>query len=174
MLQCPTMMAVPLSGALTFLFTELEASTWLWEKHPSTMRVALARHNALLRSAIEGNQGQVIKTTGDGLHAVFASAHAGVNTIVAAQRALPAAPWPETGMALHTGEAALRDGDYYGPTLNRAARLLSLAAMAHELECLAFLAVAADRMPRAARLLRAAEALREMTGAAMTSTERLE
>jgi class 3 adenylate cyclase len=161
MLQCPTMMAVPLSGALTFLFTDLEGSTRLWEKHPSAMRVALARHDALLRSAIEANQGQVIKTTGDGLHAVFASAHDGVTAVVAAQRALQAAPWPETGklwvrMALHTGEAALRDGDYYGPTLNRAARLLSLAAMAHELECLAFLAVAADRMPRAARLLRAA------------------
>ena len=82
---------------------------------------------------IEANHGQVIKSTGDGLYAVFASAADGVNAAVASQRALHAEAWPVTGplrvrMALHTGEAELREGDYFGPTLNRTARLMAVGA----------------------------------------------
>ena len=120
------------SRTLTFLFTDLEGSTRLWEHHPQAMRQALARHDAILRGAVESSNGQVVKTTGDGLHAVFGSTVEGVSACLNAQLGLAREPWGETGslhvrMAVHTGEAAERAGDYYGPTLNRAARLMSAA-----------------------------------------------
>ena len=62
------------SGTVTFLFTDLEGSTRLWEEHPDAMQGALARHDVLLRAAIDAHDGHVVKTTGDGFHAVFASA----------------------------------------------------------------------------------------------------
>src|SRR5713101_1892331 len=118
---------------LTFLFTDIEGSTQLWERYPEPMQAALVRHDTILRAAIENNQGHVIKTTGDGLHAVFDSASEGIAAVVAGQRALGAERWGTTGalkvrMALHTGEAEARDGDYYGPIVNRAARLMSVGA----------------------------------------------
>jgi len=120
------------TGTVTFLFTDIEGSTHLWERYPEAMKAALARHDGLLRQAIESNSGRVIKTTSDGCHAVFASAAEGMLAAVAAQKALLAEPWAETSpvkvrMALHTGEAELREGDYYGPALNRAARLMAVA-----------------------------------------------
>ncbi len=120
------------AGTVTFLFTDIEGSTHLWERYPKTMKAALARHDGLLRQTIESNGGHVVKTTGDGCHAVFASAAEGVLAAIAAQKALLAEPWAETSplkvrMALHTGEAELREGDYYGPALNRAARLTAVA-----------------------------------------------
>ncbi len=120
------------TGTVTFLFTDLESSTQLWEAHPEIMPAALARHDSLLREAVEGHGGALVKTTGDGLHAVFTSALSAADAAVAAQQALQAGAWGDTGplrvrMALHTGEAELRDGDYYGPALNRAARLMAAA-----------------------------------------------
>ena len=120
------------TGTVTFLFTDLEASTRLWETHPEAMPAALARHDSLLRQAVEAHGGTVVKTTGDGLHAAFASALAAAHAAVAAQQALEAEAWGDPGplrvrAALHTGEAELRDGDYYGPALNRAARLMGAA-----------------------------------------------
>jgi len=120
------------SGTVTFLFTDLEGSTRLWEQHPDAMRPALARHDAIVRDAIEGHAGFVVKTTGDGFHAAFGTAHDAVDAAVAAQLALDEAPWDVTGplkvrMGLHTCEAELRDGDYYGSAVNRAARLMSVA-----------------------------------------------
>jgi class 3 adenylate cyclase len=105
---------------VTFVFTDIEGSTQLWEHYPEPVQAALVRHDALLRAAIEDNQGHVIKTTGDGLHAVFDSASDGTAAVVAGQRALRAEAWGATGplqvrMALHTGEAESRAGDYYGP-----------------------------------------------------------
>ena len=76
------------SGTVTFLFTDIEGSTRLWEEHPDAMRDALARHDELLREAIEAHGGYVVKTTGDGFHAAFATADAGVSAAIAAQRAL--------------------------------------------------------------------------------------
>src|SRR5262245_20224272 len=119
------------TGTVTFLFTDLEGSTRLWEQHPDAMRAALARHDALMTEAIEGHAGHVIKTTGDGFFAAFATASEGVEAAIDAQLALAGEPWPETGelrvrMGVHTGPAELRDGDYHGPTLNRAARLMSV------------------------------------------------
>src|ERR1700674_194749 len=120
------------SGTVTFLFTDLESSTRLWEQHPEAMRPALARHDAIMRDAIEGHDGVVVKTTGDGFHAAFGTAHDAVNAAVAPQLALAEGPSEVTGplrvrMGLHTCEAELRDGDYYGSAVNRAARLMSAA-----------------------------------------------
>ncbi len=121
------------TGAVTFLFTDIEGSTRLWEAYPEAMKAALARHDELLRRAVEANHGHVVKTTGDGLHAVFASPADAVTAAVAGQRAVAAEDWGATGglrvrMGLHTGEAELRSGDYFGPALNRAARLMAVAA----------------------------------------------
>jgi predicted ATPase/class 3 adenylate cyclase len=120
------------TGTVTFLFTDVEGSTRLWEELPEAMPGALARHDAILRDAIEAHGGFVVKTTGDGFHAAFATAGEGVLAAIAAQRALDAEAWGATGrlrvrMGLHTGEASLRDGDYFGGALNRAARLMSVA-----------------------------------------------
>ena len=95
------------------------------------MPSALARHDELMSQAIEGHGGHVVKTTGDGFFAAFATASDGVDAAIDAQLALAGEAWPETGplrvrMAVHTGAAELRDRDYHGPALNRAARLMSI------------------------------------------------
>jgi class 3 adenylate cyclase len=120
------------SGTVTFLFTDIEGSTRLWEERPDAMRSAMDRHDELLREAIEAHDGYVVKTTGDGFHAAFWAADAGVVAAVAAQRALDNEAWPlpeplRVRMGLHTGVASLRDGDYFGSSLNRAARLMGVA-----------------------------------------------
>jgi predicted ATPase/class 3 adenylate cyclase len=121
------------TGTVTFLFTDLEGSTRLWEEHPVAMKAALARHDEILRAAVEQRAGVVVKTTGDGLHAAFATAPDAVSAAVEAQRELVREEWvlPEplkVRMGLHTGVAELREGDYYGTAVNRAARV---AAAAH-------------------------------------------
>jgi predicted ATPase/class 3 adenylate cyclase len=120
------------SGTVTFLFTDLERSTRLWEQHPEPMQEALARHDDVLRRAVEEHGGHVVKTTGDGLHAAFATAHDAVGAAVDAQRNLDGEAWPlpdplRVRMGLHTGEAEIRDGDYYGTAVNRAARIAGVA-----------------------------------------------
>ncbi|HJZ49636.1 MAG TPA: adenylate/guanylate cyclase domain-containing protein, partial [Roseiflexaceae bacterium] len=120
------------SGTVTFLFTDVEGSTRLWEQHPAAMRAALTRHDAILGSAIARHNGARVKGTGDGLHAAFARATDALHAALAAQRALAAEHWDaipalRARMALHTGEAEERDGDYYGPPVNRAARLMAAA-----------------------------------------------
>jgi predicted ATPase/class 3 adenylate cyclase len=117
-------------GTVTFLFTDIEGSTVRWEHQPEAMRASLARHDALVRAAIQDHHGHVVKTMGDAFHAVFVRAPDAVAAAVDAQRKLQAEPWGEVGpirvrMAVHTGTAEERDGDYYGPPLNRAARLTS-------------------------------------------------
>ena len=74
------------SGTVTFLFTDIEGSTKLWEKHPEAMKSALAKHDSILREAVKSNKGQIIKTTGDGVHAVFSTAVDAVNSALDAQR----------------------------------------------------------------------------------------
>ncbi|HXY95124.1 MAG TPA: adenylate/guanylate cyclase domain-containing protein [Acidimicrobiia bacterium] len=120
------------TGTVTFLFTDLEGSTRLWEEHPQPMPGAMARHDEILRDAVESHGGHVVKTTGDGFHAAFADASAAVTAAVAAERALACEPWDLPGplrvrMGLHTCHADVRDGDYYGSAVNRAARLMSAA-----------------------------------------------
>jgi predicted ATPase/class 3 adenylate cyclase/DNA-binding winged helix-turn-helix (wHTH) protein len=130
--QVPHRSPAPPSGTVTFLFTDVEGSTRLWDEYPEEMRTALARHDEILREAVERHDGHLVKTTGDGLHAVFGLAHDGVAAALDAQRALVAENWTlreplRVRMGLHTGGAELRDGDYYGPTVNRAARVSSAA-----------------------------------------------
>jgi predicted ATPase/class 3 adenylate cyclase len=120
------------SGTVTFLFTDIEGSTRLWEEHPQAMQDALARHDDIVRNAIESHAGHVVKTTGDGFHAAFATACDAVDAASSAQVHLRQGEWADTGlmrvrMGLDSGAAEIRDGDYYGSVLNRAARLMSVA-----------------------------------------------
>jgi predicted ATPase/class 3 adenylate cyclase len=120
------------SGTVTFLFTDVEDSTALWDRYPGEMREALERHDRILEKAITAHGGFVFSRGGDGVAAAFQRAGDAVASAVAAQRALRAESWPpevelRVRMGLHTGEADERDGDYFGPPLNRAARLMSAA-----------------------------------------------
>lgn len=120
------------AGTVTFLFTDIEGSTKLWETRQETMGPALARHDALLRHCIDADAGHVVKSSGDGFCAVFATAPAALRAAMAAQLAIQSEPWPsETQIririAMHSGTANLRDGDYYGPSVNRVARFLNTA-----------------------------------------------
>src|SRR5437867_2297550 len=116
-----------------FLFTVIEGSTTLWEKFPEPMRGALAQHDLVLRGIIEGRNGRVFKTVGDSFFAVFPAADDAVAAAADVQHRLLAEPWTEVGeslrvrIAIHTGPAESRDGDYFGPTLNRLARILASA-----------------------------------------------
>lgn len=119
------------AGTVTFLFTDIEGSTKLWEAQPGAMQIALARHDALLRQAIEDNNGIVFKTIGDAFCAAFTTAPEALSAALAAQCALHSQPWPSAlsvrvRMTLHTGTAELRDNDYFGQPLNRVARLLAI------------------------------------------------
>ncbi|HET7846000.1 MAG TPA: adenylate/guanylate cyclase domain-containing protein, partial [Acidimicrobiia bacterium] len=114
----------------TFLFTDIEASTRLWEEHPSEMTAALARHDAILTDAVAQGNGRVVKTTGDGMIAVFDSVEATLAAAIQAQETLAAEPWESTGplrvrMGVHAGDTESRDGDYFGPAMNRAARIMA-------------------------------------------------
>jgi DNA-binding SARP family transcriptional activator len=122
----------PSSGALTFLFTDLVSSTQLWEENADAMSTALATHDALLRDAFERCGGTVVKSTGDGTFAVFAEPEAAVRAASDALRSVVERDWGAIGplqvrFAAHTGVAERREHDYFGPALNRAARLLSIA-----------------------------------------------
>jgi predicted ATPase/class 3 adenylate cyclase/Flp pilus assembly protein TadD len=116
-------------ATVTFLFTDIEGSTELWERHGADMAAALARHDAIVRDAIEHNGGHVFKALGDAFYAVFVSAPDAVAAAVQGQRALIAESWPLDGplkvrMAVHSGTAERRGDDWFGPPLNRAARML--------------------------------------------------
>jgi ATP/maltotriose-dependent transcriptional regulator MalT/class 3 adenylate cyclase len=144
-------------GPTTFLFTDIEGSTQLWERQPEAMRSALARHDAILRHAVEEHRGVVVKSTGDGVHAVFTAASDAALAALAAQRALQVEPWAEleplrVRMALHTGVAEERDGDYFGPALNLAARLLAAGHGGQVLLSQATQALLREQLPRDAEL----------------------
>lgn len=117
------------TGAVTFLFTDIEGSTRLWEHQPAAMGPALARHDALVREAIARHAGHVFMAAGDAFCAVFRTADNAVAAACDAQAALDKEPWAEAQirvrMALHTGVAEVRDNGYFGQPLNRVARLLA-------------------------------------------------
>ncbi len=102
------MPALP-TGTVTFLFTDIEGSTRLWEQHPEAMQAALSQHDRMLRETIEGCGGYVVKLRGDGVHAVFAAAGDALAAALTAQRALAAASWP--------GDRT--DASAYGPAHRR-------------------------------------------------------
>ena len=146
------------TGTVTFLFTDMEGSTKLWQDHPDQMRPALARHDQLLREAITKNGGYVFKTVGDSFCAAFATAPEALTGALAAQLSLSAEPWPQgvsvqVRMALHTGSAEERDGDYYGPPLNRVARLLAAGHGGQTLLSLATQELTRDTLPPEVTLL---------------------
>lgn len=125
---------VPPTGMITFLFTDVERSARLWERSPEAMRAALTRHDALAAELVGAHEGLLIKSRGEGdsLFAVFEAAPKAVHAASEFQQALGAEAWPaetplRVRMALHTGEADLRERDYYGVAVNRCARLRSLA-----------------------------------------------
>ncbi len=157
-------MAKPHSGTITFLFTDLEGSTSLWEKNPEAMSEALYRHDEILRTTIEAHNGRVFKTVGDAFYAVFSAAPDALRAALEAQRTLVREEWAETGpfrvrMALHTGIAQERDGDYFGPSLNRVARLLSAGHGGQILTSLATRELVRDGLPEGTGLLDLGERL---------------
>jgi len=143
------------TGAVTFLFTDIEGSTRLWEEHPDVMRLVLARHDAQLRAAIETNGGVVFKTVGDAFCAAFHTPREAVEAALAAQRNLRSAQGSavhqqlplKVRMAIHTGTAEVRDRDYFGPPLNRVARLLAAAHGGQVLLSLAAQELVRDDVP---------------------------
>jgi predicted ATPase/class 3 adenylate cyclase len=118
------------TGTVSFLLTDIQASTRLWEDYPEQMAVALARHDVIVRSAITERRGYVFATSGDGFSAAFWTAREALDAATAAQGLLSAESWPHpigvsVRMGIHTGTTDERDGDYFGPTMNRAARLMA-------------------------------------------------
>src|SRR5205085_8927282 len=121
------------TGVITFLLTDIEGSTRLWEREPDAMRQALVRHDSIVRACVKRQQGHVVKSKGEGdsVFCVFSRARDAINAAVVIQIALAMEKWPTSvpirvRMAIHTGHVELRDGDYYGPTVNRCARLRAL------------------------------------------------
>src|SRR5579859_796700 len=142
-----------------FLFTDIEGSTQMWERRQQAMQAPLARHDALLRQAVADHNGHIVKMTGDGCHAAFAGALEGALAALQAQQALAAEAWPEIApdalrvrMGLYAGEAEARAGDYYGSSVNRAARLMSVAHGGQILISAAAADLLRDRLPHGVAL----------------------
>jgi len=146
-------MTSPPSGTVTFLFTDIESSTALWERWPDAMKAALARHHALLDAAASEHHGYVFQIVGDAFCIAFGSAPDALGTALTAQRALRAETWGATGplrvrMALHTGSAQPQDGQYASNrTFNRISRLLSSAHGGQILVTLATEELLRDHLP---------------------------
>ena len=137
---------------VTFLFTDIEGSTRLWEQAPERMQPALVRHNALARTAVENNRGTVLKMTGDGIYAVFEDALDALRATIDLQQAL-ADPAMMDGVelrvrcGLHTGVADRVDDDLFGSAVNRAARIMSAAHGGQVLVSQAAAALVRERLP---------------------------
>ena len=119
------------SGTVTFLFTDIQGSTRLWQDNPAAMEIALKRHDEILRKTINQHNGHVFKTVGDAFCCAFAEATDAVKASLATQLILREEEWftprpIRVRMSLHTGAARERDNDYFGPLVNRVARIESL------------------------------------------------
>src|SRR5688572_21764946 len=147
------------SGTVTFLFTDIEGSTRLWERNRAAMATAVERHLGILRDIINQHRGVLYKTIGDGTQVAFPTAADALHTALAAQQALIRAPWPDppgplqVRMALHAGEAEPRHGDYLAAPLNRLARLLGVAHGGQVLLTEAVAQLVQDDLPSGAALL---------------------
>jgi predicted ATPase/class 3 adenylate cyclase len=145
------------AGIVTFLFTDIEGSGRLWEEQPQSMAQALARHDALARDAVAAHRGRVVKTTGDGMYAVFLEAPQAIAAALVIQAAL-VDPATTAGVpirvrcGLHAGHAEERDSDYFGSTLNRAARIMAAAHGGQVLLSQAVVDLVGDRVPAQASL----------------------
>jgi class 3 adenylate cyclase len=147
-------------GVLTFLLTDIQDSTALWDTAPSAMAEALAHHEQIVHECVAANGGILVKSKGEGdsTLSVFSQATAAATAAVALQRQLIAEEWPRgialrTRVGFHTGEAQLRAGDYYGGTLNRAARIRALATGGQILCSRATADLIADALPEGASLV---------------------
>jgi predicted ATPase/class 3 adenylate cyclase len=140
------------TGTVTFLFTDIESSTQLWERHKQAMSAALPRHDAILREVVTAHGGAIFKKVGDAVCAAFPTASDALAAALDAQRALAGEGWGATGplrvrMALHSGTAEERDGDYFGLPLSRVARLLAAGHGGQVLLSLATEELARDHLP---------------------------
>src|ERR1700722_5830264 len=120
------------SGRVTHLFLGIGGSSKLWENSTEAMAEALERHDQLLRPAMDEHHGYVFKTIGDAFCVAFETCHDALRAALATQHALMRESWPSEAeirvrLALHTGVCQERDGDYFGPTVNRTARLMAIA-----------------------------------------------
>ncbi|HUX40529.1 MAG TPA: adenylate/guanylate cyclase domain-containing protein [Rectinemataceae bacterium] len=145
-------------SSLTFLFTDIEASARKWEQDAPAMSKALRRHDELLRSAIETHQGRVFKTVGDAFCAAFADPLRALLASIDIQRALDNESWEihdgiKVRICLHAGLAEERDGDFFGQTLNRAARILSLVHGGQIVASQAATSLVEDHLPEGCSLL---------------------
>jgi predicted ATPase/class 3 adenylate cyclase len=118
------------SGHVAFLFTDMQGSVLAWEREPDAMNDVIARHDDTVRSAIREHEGCVFSVAGDAFGAAFHTVDHAVHCVLAAQRGLAAQQWPSglaprVRMGVHVGRAFERDGNYFGPTVNRAARIMS-------------------------------------------------
>lgn len=139
------------------LFTDIEGSTRLWEEHRAEMGAALARHDGILTAEIRRAGGQVLKTTGDGCIAIFESPPAAVAAALGIQQALLAETWGATGpirvrVGVHAGDTEHRDNDYFGPSMNRAARIMAAGHGGQVLVSTAVAELAGHALPSGAAL----------------------
>jgi class 3 adenylate cyclase/DNA-binding winged helix-turn-helix (wHTH) protein len=148
------------TGVVTFALTDIEGSSGLWESDPTAMASALELHDELIARAAEEHAGRLLKTKGEGdaTVTVFRRASDAVETALELQRALAEANWPggldlRVRIALHTGEAHEREGDYFGPALNRAARLRALTRGGLTVISQATAEIVHDRLPREVELV---------------------
>ena len=148
---------MPPSGTVTFLFTDIEGSTRLWETLPEPMKLAFARQEAILREGITSHGGYPYKMIGDAFQAAFSSALDALNAAVEIQRSVSAEAWGETPirvrMALHSGVTEERGDDYVGPILNRLARLLSIGYGGQILLTAATTDLLIDQLPEEIQLI---------------------
>ena len=145
------------TGNVTFLFTDIEGSTRLWESNLTAMSFSLALHDRIMREAVATHRGIVFKTIGDAFCVVFNEAPDAVAAAAAAQKRLAETDWGDSDsikvrMAVHTGVAELRDSDYFGPALNRVARLLAAGHGGQTLLSLATEELVHDRLPASSAL----------------------
>jgi len=145
------------SGSVTFLFTDIEGSTKLAQEHPDAMPPLFARHNEILRQAIEGNSGYVFQIVGDSFCASFHSAIDALNAALDAQRALHNEAWSpapiKVRMGIHTGKAEIQEsGEYRGYlTMSQVQRLMSAAHGGQVLISFAARELVRDEMPEEVR-----------------------
>jgi predicted ATPase/class 3 adenylate cyclase len=142
----------PPSGTVTFMFTDIQGSTKLWESYPDSMKLALDHHNELMAQIVKTHNGYLVKTTGDGMLAAFADPASSATAAVAVHQGLAAGSWEGVGslkvrIGLHTGNAQYSDGDYYGSTLNRASRIMSIGHGGQTLVSVATQKLLADTLP---------------------------
>ena len=118
-------------GALTFLFSDIEGSTRRWEADETTMRAALELHDGLVVDAVTSTSGDIFKHTGDGVAAVFSDAADALSCATRIHRVMAGAEWPgdplRVRIGVHSGRATERDGDWFGPTVSRTARIMDAA-----------------------------------------------